>query len=67
LGVDFQIVDGPVSVLKCYWVILDVVLAGRSQSRARPFLGPDVARPIAAKCSVEDNVVVHEMRVDIAA
>lgn len=65
--VDFQIIDGPVSILKCIRIVLDVGLAGRSQSRAGAVLGPDVASPIAAEGGVEDNVVVHEMRVDIAA
>lgn len=67
MGVDFQIVDGPVGILECIRVVLDVGLAGRSQSRARAVLGPDVASPIAAESGVEDNVVVHEMRVDITA
>ncbi len=67
MGVDFQIVDGPVRILKCIRIVLNVSLAGRSQSRTGAVLGPDVASPIAAESGVEDNVVVHEVRVDIAA
>lgn len=64
--VDLEGVDGPVCLAECFRVVLNVVLAATGQGGASTVLAPYTAGPIAAEGSVEDEVVVHEVLVDVA-
>lgn len=65
--VDLERVDGPVRVLEGRGVVLDEVLAGGGLGSAGGVVGPDVSGPVAAEGGVEDDLVVHEEVVDVAA
>lgn len=67
LGEDLDRVDQPVGILEGVRVVGNVFVAGRRELRADGVLTPDLACPVSAESSVEHELVVLEVRVDITA
>lgn len=64
-GINFETVDCPVRGCESGRIVLHVVLAGSRFGRASGGLRPDTASPVAAECSVKDNVVVLKVLVNV--
>lgn len=65
--IDFEGVDAPVSVHEGGGVVLHEGLAIRCFGGAGTIAAPDIARPVAAEGRVEDDLLVLEIMVDVAA
>lgn len=61
---NLQRIDGPVGVLECRRVVLDVIDTGVGLGAART-IGPNVSSPIAAVRQIKHNLVVVEKAVNI--
>ena len=57
---------GYLRVFECSWVSGDILMATWGHSLARRVRGPYVASVVSAERSVEDDVVVRKMSVDVA-
>lgn len=66
LLVNLQRIDGPVRFCKGFRMVLDVILTATGQSRAGAISSPDASGPVTAERSVEDDVIVHEVLIDVA-
>lgn len=64
--VHFQGVDRPICLRECGWIILHKSLATTGKGGASAVLTPHTTGPITAEGSVEDEVIVHEMLIDVA-
>lgn len=64
---DFDGIDEPVRVLEVGRIASDVLFACGCLGRADGIGVPDLTGPLTAECGVKNNVVVHEVGIDIAA
>ena len=67
VAIDLQAIDSPISGLERLRVVLDVILTGRRFAGASAILAPDGPRPVTTEGGIEDDIIILEVIINIAA